>query len=76
MALGGVLGVACISHRKGVFTGCHRNGAPLLVDEGLGIFTSLRASQSPSTTPEKSGSPVLNTGKFCGGLSSKCSARG
>lgn len=52
MPLGGVLGVAFGLHfsppQPGSLACCHRNGAPLVADEGLGIFTSPRASQSPS----------------------------
>lgn len=57
MLLGGVpfsLWLAVLCPQLGIFACCHRNGAPLLVGEGLGITISLRASQSPSRTPDKS----------------------
>lgn len=60
--------LAVLTLPPGILAFCHRNGAPLLVDEGLGFFfISPRASQSPSRTPDKSSSPVLRTRKFCGG---------
>lgn len=73
MLLGGVprvassLWLAFLIAQLGSPSCCHKNGAPLLVDEGLGIIISLRASQSPSMTADKSNYPVPNTGKFCGG---------
>lgn len=48
MLLGGVPRVPS-SLWLGILSFCHRNGA----DEGLGFIISLRASQSPSRTPDK-----------------------
>jgi hypothetical protein len=60
MFLGGVprvassSGLTFLTPQLGILACCHRNGAPLLADEGLGFIISLRASQNPSTTPDKS----------------------